>query len=112
MAKYVRLNAVGVEKIEAELIARLEKIQGKRKTRIIGARQIIQALNIIDTEAPRRIRIYSPDGFVPNSYKYQCLISYVEATSEDGENYNIDVAVTGAKRSQGSGSLVVVSGGR
>ncbi len=31
-------------------------------------------------QAKRRVRVYAGSGFVPNSYKWRCLIQYVEVT--------------------------------
>ncbi len=57
--------------------------------------------------AKRRVRVYSDAGFVPNSYKYRCQIQYVEATKEES-GWQFSVGWTGAQRSRGNGSLLVV----
>lgn len=59
-------------------------------------------------QAKRRVRVYSGAGFVPNSYKWRCLIQYVELTIKDGRVTGITTSWTGAQRPQGQGSLVVV----
>jgi len=59
-------------------------------------------------QAKRRVRVYAGSGFVPNSYKWKCLIQYVEATIKDGRVVSITTAWTGAQRPRGQGSLVVV----
>lgn len=57
--------------------------------------------------AASRVRVYSSAGFVPNSYKYRCQIQYVEA-QKTHDQWNYSVGWTGAQRSRGNGSLVVV----
>lgn len=59
-------------------------------------------------QAKRRVRVYAGAGFVPNSYKWRCLIQYVEVTIKDGRVISIIAAWTGAQRPRGQGSLVVV----
>ena len=57
----------------------------------------------------KRIRVYSGAGFVPNSYRYRCEIQYIEITrTPDG--LRIATGWTGAQRSNGRGSLIVVIG--
>ena len=59
-------------------------------------------------QAKRRVRVYAGSGFVPNSYRWRCLIQYVEVTIKDGRATFITTAWTGAQRPRGQGSLVVV----
>lgn len=59
-------------------------------------------------QAKRRVRVYAGAGFVPNSYKWRCLIQYVEVTIKDGRPVSILTSWTGAQRPRGQGSLVVV----
>lgn len=59
-------------------------------------------------QAKRRVRVYAGAGFVPNSYRWQCRIQYVEVTIKDGRATLITTAWTGAQRPRGQGSLVVV----
>jgi len=59
-------------------------------------------------EAKRRVRIYSDDRFVPNSYKYRCLIQYVEAVKSEEGGWTVRTGWTSAQRSSGKGSMVVV----
>ena len=60
-------------------------------------------------EAKRRVRVYSADGFVPNKYKWPCWIHWLEAVrdAETGE-WKFHFGRTGAQRSHGNGSLLVV----
>lgn len=51
------------------------------------------------------VRVYSSDGFVPNSYKWRCKIEYAQLC-----NGVISIGWTGAQRSHGAGSLVVARG--
>ena len=58
----------------------------------------------------KRVRVYSGAGFVPNSYKWRCQIQYVEV-QRTPEGLRVSTGWTGAQRSRGAGSLVVVQGG-
>lgn len=68
--------------------------------------EIRQALRLAAT-AKRRVRVYSPAGFVPNSYRAKCLIQYVEVT-KGADGLTLSTGWTGAQRSRGNGTLQVV----
>ena len=57
--------------------------------------------------AKKRVRVYSSAGFVPNSYRSRCVIQYVEGIKTDN-GWTFRTGWTGAQRSRGNGSLVVV----
>lgn len=57
--------------------------------------------------AKKRIRVYSSRGFVPSSYRFRCKIQYVQADLIGGE-WRWHTGWTGAQRSHGRGTLVVV----
>lgn len=59
-------------------------------------------------KAKRRIRAYSDDGFVPNSYRWKCSIQYIEATKNPDGSWRIYSGWTGAQRPRGQGNLFVV----
>lgn len=69
--------------------------------------QIRQALRLAAT-AKRRVRVYSPAGFVPNSYRAKCLIQYVEVTKGSDGRLFLTTGWTSAQRSGANGSLQVV----
>lgn len=58
--------------------------------------------------AKSRVRVYSKDGFVPNSYKYGCQIQYVEVRKIEGDQLAVSLGWCNAQRRGGSASLVVV----
>lgn len=65
-------------------------------------------LDAIDAgQVTRRIRAYSPQGFVPNSYRYRCQIQYVEGVAVEG-GWRVTLGWTGAQRSRGQGALIVI----
>lgn len=74
--------------------------------RAIGADEVRTAFAAIP-QAKRRIRVYSNQGFVPNSYRNKCQIQYVQADLMDGE-WKWSTGWTNAQRSRSAGSLVVV----
>jgi hypothetical protein len=57
--------------------------------------------------AKTRVRIYSQDGFVPNSYKWRCQIQWCEVSRVDG-TLNIRTGWSPAQRSNAAGNLFVV----
>jgi hypothetical protein len=57
--------------------------------------------------AKKRVRVYSSDGFVPNSYKWRCGIQYCEVRRDEGKLI-VRTGWSSAQRSHGAGSLVVV----
>lgn len=58
-------------------------------------------------QAKKRIRVYSSQGFVPNSYRNKCQIQYVQADLIDGE-WRWHTGWSNAQRTKASGSIVVV----
>lgn len=80
--------------------------QTKSTARALQREDIRTAIRKI-AEAKRRVRVYSREGFVPNSYRYTCRIQYVEAV-KTGDGWRVYTGWTGAQRSGANGSLVVV----
>ncbi len=64
----------------------------------------------VENPGAKRVRVYSGAGFVPNSYRWPCKIQFVEIQRLP-EGLRISTGWTGAQRSHGAGSLVVVQGG-
>ena len=79
---------------------------GLATKRAIGADEVREAFAALP-QAKKRIRVYSSQGFVPNSYRNKCMIQYVEANLVDGE-WKWSTGWTGAQRSRAAGALVVV----
>lgn len=88
---------------------------GTARNRTIGEKEAAEMLELLgqheNDESIKTIRVYSHQGFVPNSYKYRCDIRYFEATRADG-GFKVIASFTGAKRSHGNGALVTVNGRR
>lgn len=100
------------KKERAKIEARAELLKGRRQTRYISKPEIdrMAALDRKRSLTGKSIRVYSFDGFVPNSYKYPAWIDYIERyyDKETGKKC-FSVSQTGASRSMGNGSLVTVN---
>jgi hypothetical protein len=96
-----------VETVAQSLIERLGK-PGLSTRRACDADDVAECIAATET-AKRRVRVYSKAGFVPNSYRHECRIQYVEATRDPvtGE-WKFSIGWTGAQRKQGAGTRVVV----
>ena len=99
-------------KLPNELLEMAAKVNGRARNRIIGK---VEAEILMDTvaSAPEKahtIRVYSRDGFVPNSYKYRAEIRYFEATRTDSGEWKYTASYCDAKRSHGNGALVTING--
>lgn len=94
-----------------DLMDMAKKVNGRARSRTIGESEAKEMLKLVANadDNVRTIRVYSRDGFVPNSYKYRCEIRYFEATRKDGKLV-IGASYGDAKRSHGNGSLVTVNG--
>lgn len=79
---------------------------GLSTRRAISQAEVVEAIAALPT-AKKRVRVYSEQGFVPNSYRNRCMIQYVEASLTDGE-WVWSTGWTGAQRSRGHGTRVVV----
>jgi len=88
---------------QSHLSHALDNIQGKRRSRILTGQDINTFLNLIHTGFYRKIKMYSPDGFVPVNYKYRAPITWIEWT-HDNPLY-VRIGVSDAKRSHGQGSI-------
>lgn len=76
----------------------------KKTARAIDKDDVRKAIRLA-RDAKKRVRVYSSDGFVPNSYRYRCMIQYVEV---DVATKRCFTGWTGAQRPRGAGALVVV----
>ncbi|MCX6499584.1 MAG: hypothetical protein NTU93_12420 [Arthrobacter sp.] len=79
---------------------------GLKTKRACDLRDILIAIRE-SQRAKSRVRVYSDAGFVPNSYRYKCLIQFVEGVKTD-DGWQFYTGWTGAQRSGGNGSLLVV----
>lgn len=80
---------------------------GLKTRRACNVRDILICIQAAQKNAKRRVRVYSGAGFVPNSYRHRCEIQYIEAVKRD-DGWHYSVGWTGAQRSNGRGSLMVV----
>lgn len=96
---------------EIELLSLLAPKFGKpglSTKRAVDADEVRAALAKLP-EAKSRVRVYSSWGFVPNSYRYNVGIQFVEANYDaDNEVWVWSVSWGRAQRSNGKGELVVV----
>lgn len=94
-----------------DLMEMAKSANGKARQRTIGKAEATEILKLVERadDSVHTIRVYSHDGFVPNSYKYRCEIRYFEATRKDGELV-IRTGYCDAKRSRGEGAIVTING--
>ena len=79
---------------------------GLSTKRAITAEEVRTALEVLP-EAKNRVRVYSGQGFVPNSYRNKCQIQYLQGDFVDGE-WKWHTGWSNAQRCRASGSIVVV----
>jgi hypothetical protein len=79
---------------------------GLSTRRAISADEVQEAFAALP-QAKKRVRVYSAQGFVPNSYRSRCLIQYVEAFLDEGE-WKFVTGWTGAQRSRGAANRIVI----
>lgn len=110
MNKYLTYNPnTDSAALYALLISLAETVNGDRKVRTISNKAIRSFINLIDENPDAtRIRRYSSDGFVANSYDYPASIVYVEAIKQADGSFSCRVDEAGAKRPHGAGSLAVI----
>jgi len=98
-----------------DLTKTVSNANGTRKTRILSQSDVEQFVSLVNEKETdltvKTIRVYSSEGFVPNSYKYRSYISYLQAErdAETGK-FNVFARTCDAKRSHGSGALVTING--
>lgn len=91
-----------------------KKANGTRRSRILSNSDMAEFEQLVEAHKDdpeiRTIRVYSHEGFVPNSYKYRADISVLEAvrSSETGQ-FSIHGFTVDAKRSHGNGALVTIN---
>lgn len=95
-----------------DLMEMAAKVNGRAKQRTIGMVEAETMLQEIRSAGDNvnTIRVYSRDGFVPNSYKYRVVICYFEAYRNEDGSFNVIASQSDAKRSRGQGALVTVNG--
>jgi hypothetical protein len=98
---------IDVSTVTPFLIERLGK--PGLSTRRACDREDVEECIAATANAKRRVRVYSKQGFVPNSYRHECRIQYIEATRDpQSGDWKFSVGWTGAQRKQGAGTRVVV----
>jgi len=97
---------------KAVVAAKAAAMAGKRKSRYISEYEIekMAAMDKKKSLAGKTIRVYSHDGFVPNSYKYRIQIDFVERRYDEEGVKTFFVGNTDAKRSYGGGAFITVDG--
>lgn len=97
-----------------DLQEKVSKANSTSKARILRPADVAQFVELVNEKendaTVQTIRVYSSDGFVPNSYKYRADISYLQATrnAETGK-FEVGAGTVDAKRSRGNGALVTIN---
>ena len=86
-----------------QILEAAKTIEGKRRQRTLTEADAADFLQLTAANPGCRVRVYSSQGFVANSYKYRAPITFIE--SQDGA---VIVGETDAKRSGGNGSTRVI----
>lgn len=73
--------------------------------RPVSRLDVVKALRAA-RDAKERVRVYSGMGFVPNSYRHQCRIQFIEGKRTEA-GWEWRTGWCGAQRPYGSGALVV-----
>ena len=94
-----------------DLMDMAKAVNGRARSRTIGEGEAKEVMELVANadDATHTIRVYSREGFVPNSYKYRCEIRYFEATRKEGKLV-IGASYGDAKRSHANGALATVNG--
>lgn len=96
-----------------ELLEMAKVANGRRRNRLIGEKEANILLDLLEKaendETIKTIKVYSRQGFVANSYRSKCDISYFYASRRDN-GWHVYAHTTDAKRSYGQGALVTVNG--
>lgn len=100
------------KKTAAEILKMAEAANDRRRTRTITQDEVGHLINRLRKHRRnpevRTIRVYSADGFVPNSYKYRADITRLTAERTDG-GWSVFAEVVGAQRPRGQGSQVTIN---
>jgi len=94
-----------------KLIEKATEVKGRRRYRYISTVEIdkIRELDKKRSLNGKPIRVYSSDGFVPNSYRGTSMIDYIERWYDDDGKKHFSIGQTSANRSYGDGPLVTVN---
>ena len=98
------------KKQKENLLKAAKKLKGRRSVRYVGEKEI-KTMADLDKKrslAGETIRVYSQDGFVPNSY-WGGIIDVIERNFSDGKKI-FSITQTYACRSYGRGALVTING--
>ena len=83
--------------------------EGLATRRSVDAQEIGEAFDAIADRSPKkRVRVYSAAGFVPNSYRYDCQIQFVEATRTADDDWAWSVHWGRAQRANARAARKVV----
>lgn len=100
--------------MNAQIEQAIQDANGKLKQRKVTADdgRLMESMiaQYQDDQKVHTIRIYSSQGFVPNSYKWACKIAVIEAHRQEDGTFRVGGGQVDAKRSHGQGSLITVNG--
>lgn len=110
----VSKSSKAFDELVQQLVAEAKPVNGRRRERICEAEHVEQLLRMILDAADdtHTIRIYCTTSFVPNSYKYRCPLTTLEAvrtTSAGDKSWLVSVFLTDAKRSKGHGAFCTIN---
>ena len=86
-------------------------VNGRNRRRTIGKAEAETMLSLVKSadDKAHTIRVYSSEGFVPNSYKWPARIAYFEARRQEAGNWRIIADSCDAKRPYGNAPLITVN---
>jgi hypothetical protein len=93
-----------IEPTVESIMEEARRLEGRARKRCLSRGDAKVFVELREDNPGKRVRVYSCQGFVPNSYHYRADITFVEC----GPNGSIVVGRTAASRSNGRGSLRVV----
>ena len=93
-----------IEPTVESILDAARRLEGRARKRCLSVGDAQAFLDLRSGNPGKRVRVYSSQGFVANSYGYRADITFVAC----GPNGTVVVNRTGAARPHGRGSLQVV----
>ena len=97
-----------------ELNALATEINGRNRNRTLTLGDVAKFAELLETNRDNAkvtsIRVYSNQGFVPNSYKHRANIAALNATRNEAGEFVVSGGWFDAHRSHGNGALVTING--
>ena len=93
-----------IEPTVESIMEEARRLEGRARKRCLSRGDAKVFVELREDNPGKRVRVYSCQGFVPNSYSYRADITYVEC----GPSGSVNIGRAGASRSNGRGSLRIV----